>query len=83
MGVSGRALTPGKGPPVPIVQEAGWAPETVWTLEAIGKISRLFRGSKHDRPVSCQTPYRLSYPAHIQHNQYSWTDDLEAIKTVQ
>jgi hypothetical protein len=24
-------LTPGKGPPVPIVQEAGWAPEPVWT----------------------------------------------------
>jgi hypothetical protein len=22
-----RALPPGKGPPVPIVQEAGWAPE--------------------------------------------------------
>jgi hypothetical protein len=28
----GRALVPGKGPPVPIVQEAGWAPE------ATGKI---------------------------------------------
>jgi hypothetical protein len=28
---SGRALPPGKGPPVPIVQEAGWAPEPVWT----------------------------------------------------
>jgi hypothetical protein len=28
----GRALPPGKGPPVPIVgQEAGWAPESVWT----------------------------------------------------
>jgi hypothetical protein len=26
------ALLPsGKGPPVPIVQEAGWAPEPVWT----------------------------------------------------
>jgi hypothetical protein len=25
------ALSPGKGPPVPIVQEAGWAPEPVWT----------------------------------------------------
>jgi hypothetical protein len=24
-------LPPGKGPPVPIVQEAGWAPELVWT----------------------------------------------------
>jgi hypothetical protein len=27
----GRALPPGKGPPVPTEQEAGWAPETVWT----------------------------------------------------
>jgi hypothetical protein len=27
---SGRALAPGKGHPVPIVQEAGWAPEPVW-----------------------------------------------------
>jgi hypothetical protein len=27
----GRALPPGKGPPVPILQEAGWAPEPVWT----------------------------------------------------
>jgi hypothetical protein len=25
------ALPPGKVPPVPIVQEAGWAPEPVWT----------------------------------------------------
>jgi hypothetical protein len=24
----GRALTQGKGPPIPIVQEAGWAPDT-------------------------------------------------------
>jgi hypothetical protein len=27
----GRALPPGKGPPVLIVQEAGWASEQVWT----------------------------------------------------
>jgi hypothetical protein len=26
-----RALPPGKEPPVPIVEEAGWAPEPVWT----------------------------------------------------
>jgi hypothetical protein len=37
MGVSGQhhapaaLLPPGKGPPVPIVQEAEWAPEPVWT----------------------------------------------------
>jgi hypothetical protein len=28
---SDRALPPGKGPPVPSVQKAGWAPEPVWT----------------------------------------------------
>jgi hypothetical protein len=27
----GRALAADKEPPVPIVQEAGWAPEPVWT----------------------------------------------------
>jgi hypothetical protein len=27
----GRALAPGKGSPLHIVQEAGWAPEPVWT----------------------------------------------------
>jgi len=27
----GRALLPGKGPQVPIGQEARWAPEPVWT----------------------------------------------------
>jgi hypothetical protein len=27
----GRTLPPGKGPPVPIGQESGWAPEPVWT----------------------------------------------------
>jgi hypothetical protein len=37
MGVSGQLhapaalFAPGKGPPVPIVQETGWAPEPVWT----------------------------------------------------
>jgi hypothetical protein len=27
----GRTLPPAKGPPVPTGQEAGWAPEPVWT----------------------------------------------------
>jgi len=43
--------------PVPIVQEAGWAPGTVWT----GGISRPQRDSIPDRPA--QSVYRLSYPA--------------------
>jgi hypothetical protein len=25
-------FTPGKGPPVPIRKEAGWAPDPAWTL---------------------------------------------------
>jgi hypothetical protein len=41
----GRTLPPGKGPPVPIVQEAGWAPEPVWTQRLEEKSFRLCRGS--------------------------------------
>jgi hypothetical protein len=47
----GRALPPGKGPPVPTVQEAGWAPEPVWTQRLEEKSFRLCRGSNLDRPV--------------------------------
>jgi hypothetical protein len=35
----GRALPPGKEPPVPIVHEVGWAPESVWTQRLEGKSS--------------------------------------------
>jgi hypothetical protein len=47
MGVSGQRhapaalLPPGKGPPVQIVQEAGWAPEPVWTQTLEEKSSAL------------------------------------------
>jgi hypothetical protein len=44
-------LPPGKGTPVPIVQEAGWAPEPVWTQRLEGKILCPRRGSNPDRPV--------------------------------
>jgi hypothetical protein len=47
----GRALAPGKGPPVPIVLEAGWAPEPVWIQRLEEKSFRLWRGSNLDRPV--------------------------------
>ena len=53
-------FTPGKGP-VPILQEAGWAPGPVW---ARGK-PRRHRDSILDLPVRRQSLYRLSYPAHI------------------
>jgi hypothetical protein len=42
---------PGKGPPVPIVQEAGWAPQPVWTQRSEEKSFRLCRGSNLHRPV--------------------------------
>jgi hypothetical protein len=48
----GHALAPGKRPPVPILQEAGWAPEAVWTQRLEGKSFRLCRRSNLDRPVS-------------------------------
>ena len=51
-------FTPGKDP-VPIVQEAGWAPEPAWTgaenLDPTGIRSP-------DRPARSQSLYRLSYP---------------------
>jgi hypothetical protein len=47
----GRALAPEKGPPVPIVQEAGWDPEPFWTQRLEEKSFRLCRGSKLDRKV--------------------------------
>jgi len=52
-------FTPGKDP-VPILQEAGWAPGPVWT----GRKSRPHRDSIQDRPASSQSLYRLSYAAH-------------------
>jgi hypothetical protein len=51
MGVSGQRHAPGKGSPVPIVQEAGWAPELLWTQELEEKFFSLCRGSNLDRPV--------------------------------
>ena len=53
-------FTPGKDP-VPIVQQAEWAPGPVWT----GGKSRPHRDSIPDRPARSQSLYRLSYPAVI------------------
>jgi hypothetical protein len=47
----GCALAPRKGHPVPIGQEAGWAPEPVWTQTLEEKSFLLCRGSNLDRPV--------------------------------
>jgi hypothetical protein len=53
-------FTPGKDP-VPIVQEAGWAPGPVWTY-AKNLAPTGIRSP--DRPARSQSLYRLSYPAH-------------------
>jgi hypothetical protein len=61
----GRLLPPGKDP-VPIVLEAGWAPEPVWTgAENLAPTGIRFP----DRPARSQSLYRLSYPAH--HSKYN------------
>ena len=51
-------FTPGKDP-VPILQEAGWAPGPVWT----GGKFRPHRDWIPDRPARSQSLYRLSYLA--------------------
>ena len=53
-------FTPGKDP-IPILQEAGWAPGPL----RMGGKSRPRRDSTPDRPAHSQSLYRLSYPAHI------------------
>ena len=54
-------FTPWKDP-VPIVQEAGWAPGPVWT----GAENFAPTGIRSpDRPARSQSLYRLSYPAHF------------------
>jgi hypothetical protein len=47
----GRALPQGKGPPVPIVQEAEWASEPVWTQRLEEKSFCLCLESNLDCPV--------------------------------
>jgi hypothetical protein len=44
-------FTPGKGPPVPIGQEAGWAPEPMWIQRLEEKPVCLCRVSNLDRAV--------------------------------
>ena len=58
--------TPWKDP-VPIVQEAGWAPGPVWT----GAENLAPSGIRSpDRPARSQSLYRLRYPAHIMTPNY-------------
>ena len=54
-------FTPGEDP-VPIVQEAGWAPGPVWTAAENLALTGI---RSPDRPARSQSLLRLSYPAHI------------------
>ena len=67
-------FTPGKDP-VPIVQEAGWAPGPVWTgMENLAPPPPGIRSP--DRPRRSQSLYRLSYSAHIIRVHYKNTDEI-------
>jgi hypothetical protein len=68
MGVSGQRHAPAallpqrKGPPVPIVQEAGWAPEPVWTQ----RLEEKSFAPAGDRSVNERiTYYRKRWKDHI------------------
>jgi hypothetical protein len=55
-------FTPGKDP-VPIVQEAGWAPGPVWKgAENLAPPTGI---QSPERPARSQSLHRLSYPAHV------------------
>jgi hypothetical protein len=71
-------FTPGKDP-VPIVQEAGWVSEAVWSC-AENLAPTGIRSP--DRPSRSQSPYRLSYPAQFMNIQrakiyFQWCDILQ------
>jgi hypothetical protein len=80
MGVCGKRHDPaaicpqGKDPPLPIVHEAGWAPEPVWT-QTPEEISYLplpgIEPRSPGRPVRSKTLYCLSYPG----THHSYYDD--------
>ena len=53
-------FTPGKDP-VPILQEAWWAPGPLWTVAE--NLSHIAIRSP-DRPTRSQSLYRLRYPTH-------------------
>jgi hypothetical protein len=57
-----RLLFTPRKEPVPIVQEARWAPGPVWT-DAENLAPTGFRFPDH--PACSQSLYRLCYPAHL------------------
>jgi hypothetical protein len=78
----GRTLPPRKDP-VPIAQEAGWAPGPVWTsAENLALTGIRFP----DRPARSKSLYRLSYTAHrfsICFNRIETNGTQTAIKLIE
>jgi hypothetical protein len=63
-----RPLYPREGDPAPIVEEAGWAPRTVWT--AAENLAPTGIRSP-DRPARSESLYRLRYPGPL---MFSYSD---------
>jgi hypothetical protein len=69
---SSRALAPKKGLPVPIVQEAGWAPALIWTQRPEEKSFRFCQGSNLDHPVVQPIARHYTDWATLVQNQHFW-----------
>ena len=61
-------FTPGEDP-VPIVQEAGWAPGPVWMCEENLAPTGI---RSADRPARSESLYRLSYPGPHRNNSNNY-----------
>jgi hypothetical protein len=72
-------FSPGKGPQVPTVQEAGWAPELVWTQRLQEKSLCLCWGSKLDRPVVQPVTILTELPGSLQWHLVSIKRTLTAL----
>jgi len=68
-------FTPVKDP-VPILQEAGWAPGPVWT----GGKSLPHQDSIPNRPASSQSLYQLSYPATLYYICWCINDSRNGVR---
>jgi hypothetical protein len=86
----GRAVPPGKEPPVPTVQETGWAPEPVWTQRLEEKSSASV-GDRTPAFQSVENQYtdwdtRLTlYIYTFQNNRIScstWTTEISSMRRV-
>ena len=67
-------FAPGKDP-VPVIQEAGWAPGPVWTV-AENLAPTMIRSP--DRPARSQSLYGLSHPAHKSVNIATYILNIDA-----